>query len=32
MHELLIGIIFIAMIILPAVLAARPRNESEDEA
>jgi hypothetical protein len=32
MHELLIGMIFVAMIVLPAILASKPRDESEDEA
>jgi hypothetical protein len=32
MHELLIGMIFVAMIVLPAILASKPSDESEDEA
>ena len=32
MHEILVGLAFVAMVICPAVVASIPKGESEDDA
>lgn len=32
MHDLLIGLLFLAMVVCPSIVAAIPRNDAEDDA
>ena len=32
MHDILIGLVFLAMIAAPAIVAAIPKNDAEDDA